>query len=87
MLQLRESSDPKVSMAEVAVKTYRRRREEVPVKYAELQLHHGVSLGAVARGRAGFGTVATPHYDKASGSWARWSMMFFPACIQPAPLE
>lgn len=51
VLQLRESTDPKVSGAGVAVKTGRRWRAEA----------------AVARGRAGLGTSAPPHFDKAQG--------------------
>lgn len=71
VLQFRESTDPKVSGAGVAVKTGRKWRAEAAVEQAESRLRHGVLVGAVTRGRAGLGTIATPCYDKARGKEQR----------------
>lgn len=59
VLQLRESMDPKVSRAGVAVKTVRKWRAEAAVEQAEARLRHGVLVGTVARGRGGLGKSAT----------------------------
>ncbi|XP_041867113.1 uncharacterized protein LOC121656126 [Melanotaenia boesemani] len=64
MLQFRESKDPKVSGAGVAVKTGRKWRAEVAVEQAESHLRHGVLVGTVARGRARLGAIPFPRYDR-----------------------
>ncbi|XP_077083545.1 uncharacterized protein LOC143736754 isoform X1 [Siphateles boraxobius] len=71
VLQFRESTDPKVSGAGVVVKTRRKWRAEVAVEQAESRLRHGVLVGTVARGRAGLGAIAAPHYDKVRGKERR----------------
>ncbi|XP_060744927.1 uncharacterized protein LOC132858560 [Tachysurus vachellii] len=71
VLQYRESRDPKVSGAGVVVKTGRKWRAEAAVDQAESRLHHGVLVGAVARGRAGLGTFQGPQFDKARGKERR----------------
>lgn len=50
VLQFRESADPKVSGAGVAVKTGRKWRAEAAVEQAESPVRHRVLVGTVARG-------------------------------------
>lgn len=71
VLQLHESTDPEVSGAGVAVKTGRKLRAEAGMQQAEARLRHGVLVVTVARGRAGLGTSAPPHFDKARGKEQR----------------
>lgn len=62
VLQLRESSHPKVSGAGVAVRTGRKWRAEMAVDQAESWLRHGVLVGTVPRGRAGLGIMPPPKF-------------------------
>ena len=71
VLQFRESADPKVSGAGVAVRTGRKWRAEAAVEQAESRLRHRVLVGTVARGRMGLGTVASPRFDKVRGKERR----------------
>lgn len=66
--QFRESADPKVSGAGVAVKPGRKWRAEATVEQAEPWLRHRVLVGTVARGRAGRGTIVASHFYKARGN-------------------
>ncbi|KAK7901244.1 hypothetical protein WMY93_018013 [Mugilogobius chulae] len=71
VLQYRESSDPKVAGAKVAVRTGRKWRAEEAVEEAEGRLRHKMVMGAVAKGKAGLGLLNVPRFDKAQGKERR----------------
>lgn len=71
VLQYRDSRDPRVAKAGIEVRTGRKWKAEGAVQQAEARLHHNRLVGAVARGRAGLGSFATPHIDTIKGKERR----------------
>lgn len=57
--------------AGVAVRTGRKWIAEAAVEGAEEGLRHKVLVGAVARGRAGIGSLEVPRFDRAQGKERR----------------
>ncbi|KAL4008469.1 hypothetical protein ACER0C_002321 [Sarotherodon galilaeus] len=71
LLQYRESSDPRVALAGIEVRTGRKWRAAEAVDIAVSRLQQRVIVGAVAQGRAGLGSSRTPNYNKAQGKEKR----------------
>lgn len=71
LLQYRESSDPRVALAGIEVRTGRKWRAAEAVDIAVSRLQQRVIVGAVAQGRAGLGSSRTPNYYKAQGKEKR----------------
>lgn len=67
VLQYRESSDLKVSLAGIEVRTGRRWRAAEAVDVAESHLQHRALVGTVAQGRAVLGSSTTLCYNNADG--------------------
>ncbi len=66
-LQYSASRDAKVSGAGIVVRTGRKWKAAEAVQQAETRLKHKASLGTVAQGRAGLGSLRATRYDSASG--------------------
>ncbi|KAL3972927.1 tetraspanin-7 [Sarotherodon galilaeus] len=71
LLQYRESSDPRVAVAGIEVRTGRKWRAAEAVDIAVSRLQQRVIVGTVAQGRAGLGSSRKPNYDKAQGKERR----------------
>lgn len=67
MLLYIESTDTKVSLAGIEVRTGRKWRAQEAVDQAEARLRHSVLVGTVTSGRAGLGCIQSSRYDKAQG--------------------
>lgn len=64
-MQYRETSDPKVAGARVAVRKERNQREEAAVEEVKAQLCYKVLVRAVTKERVGLESIQVPHFDKA----------------------
>ncbi|KAL3991499.1 leucine-rich repeat-containing protein 16 [Sarotherodon galilaeus] len=71
LLQYRESSDPRVALAGIEVRTGRKWRAAEAVDIAVSRLKQRVIVGIVAQGRAGLGSSRTPNYNNAQGKEKR----------------
>ncbi|KAL3969377.1 ER degradation enhancer, mannosidase alpha-like 2 [Sarotherodon galilaeus] len=71
LLQYRESSDPRVALGGIEVRTGRKWRAAEAVDIAVSKLQQRVIVGTVAQGRAGLGSSRTPSYNKAQGKEKR----------------
>ena len=61
VLQYRESSDPKVSQANIVVRTGSMWRAQEAVEQAESRLRYSVMVGLIASGRAWLGIAFQAH--------------------------
>lgn len=67
LLQYWESSDPRVALAGIEVRTGRKWRAAEAVEITVSRLQQRVIVGTVAQGRVGLGSSRTPNYNKAQG--------------------
>lgn len=67
VLLYRDSSDSKVSLAGIEVKTGRKWKAQEAVDQAESRLRHSELVGAVASGPAGLGSNPRPRFNKVQG--------------------